>query len=65
MHKTIEKPQSNNINVGTDVEKLIESKVNNGECLLDKLLLTKSADEKSISDDIINEELTFFCFTVC
>nr|DAB41814.1 TPA_inf: cytochrome P450 CYP405A16 [Melitaea cinxia] len=63
LHKTIEKPQSNNINVGTDVEKLIESKVNNGECLLDKLLLTKSADEKSISDDIINEELTFFCFT--
>lgn len=64
MNKIIKKTQSNNKNVDIDLEKIIENKLNNVGCLLDKLLLSKSADGKPTSDDVINEELSLLCFTV-
>lgn len=64
MNKIIEKTRSNNKNVDIDLEKIIESKLNNVGCLLDKFLLSKSADGKPTPDDVINEELSLLCFTV-
>ncbi|XP_045459786.1 probable cytochrome P450 4d14 [Melitaea cinxia] len=61
--KIIKKTQSNNKNVDIDLEKIIENKLNNVGCLLDKLLLSKSADGKPTPDDVINEELSLLCFT--
>nr|DAB41767.1 TPA_inf: cytochrome P450 CYP405A15 [Melitaea cinxia] len=63
LNKIIKKTQSNNKNVDIDLEKIIENKLNNVGCLLDKLLLSKSADGKPTSDDVINEELSLLCFT--
>ncbi|XP_046978597.1 cytochrome P450 4c3-like [Vanessa cardui] len=63
LNSIIEKTRNNNKNIDIDLEEIIESKLNNGGCLLDKLIFSKSSNGESTSDDIINEEITLLCFT--
>ncbi|XP_050342226.1 cytochrome P450 4c3-like [Nymphalis io] len=63
LNNKIEKALNNNKNVDMDLENIIESKLNNGGCLLDKFIFSKSPNGEPTSDDVINEEITLLCFT--
>ncbi|XP_050672682.1 cytochrome P450 4d2-like [Leptidea sinapis] len=63
LNQLIEDTKNNNRNVDDDVEQLIEDKVSDDACLLDKFLLSKSNNGDPTPDEIINEELTLVCWT--
>ncbi|CAK1578438.1 unnamed protein product [Parnassius mnemosyne] len=63
LQKVIKDTKINNKNVHGAVEKIINEKLSDDSCLLDKFILSKSINGDSIPDEVINEEISLLCFT--